>query len=324
MKFKDYYKIIGVAPEATADEIKTAYRKLARRLHPDVSKEPGAAQRFTEVGEANDALKDPARRAVYDQVRASGWRDGQEMDAPPPPPASSRTRDFDQGEQTSDFFESLFRRQAFGGGGGRAGGGGERSGGREHVHERGQDLTYPLVVSLEESFHGGERQLKLQTPTMDDHGDLVTSNRTINVKIPKGVVQGTKMRLKGQGQTGSGEKGKNGNLFLDIELAAHALYFVAGSDLSLTVPIAPWEAALGAQMAVPTLGGTVTATIPAGAQQGQKLRLKGRGLPSEPPGDQYLILNIVMPPTAASDKAKELYHSLAAEADFNPRAALGV
>ena len=137
------------------------------------------------------------------------------------------------------------------------------------------------------------------------------------------------MRLKGQGQTGTGENGEiggideSGDLFLDIELMTHALYQVVGSDLSLTLPIAPWEAALGAQMAVPTLGGTVTATIPAGAQQGQKLRLKGRGLPSEPPGDQYLILNIVMPSTLASDKAKELYRSLAVELAFNPRATLG-
>ena len=323
MKFKDYYKIIGVAPEATADQIKAAYRKLARRLHPDVSKAPGAAQRFTELGEANDTLKDPARRAAYDQLRASGWRDGQEMDAPPPPPASSRTRDFDPAEQTSDFFESLFRGQAFGGGGGGGGGDSRRGRGRQSAPQRGQDLTYPLVVSLEESFHGGERQLTLQTPTMDDHGDLVTSNRTINVKIPKGVVQGTKMRLKGQGQPGS-DATLGGDLYLTIELAVHAFYLVAGSDLSLTVPIAPWEAALGAQMAVPTLGGTVTATIPPGAHQGQKLRLKGRGLPSEPPGDQYLILNLVMPQTAASDKAKELYRSLAVESAFNPRAAFGI
>lgn len=318
MQFKDYYKVIGVAPQATADQLKAAYRTLARKLHPDVNKEAGAEKRFTDLGEAHEVLKDPERRAAYDQLRAAGWREGQEMD---PPPAArgaqgarrtTRTGGTESGNaaQFSDFFESLFGPQASGG---------ERHGGfeRSAYHERGEDVTYALAVSLEEAYSGGERQLTFQLP--DQPGDHV---RTINVKIPKGVLAGTRMRLRGQGHPGSAAA-SNGDLFLEIGLAPHPLYAVSGSDVSLTVPIAPWEAALGAQVAVPTLGGTVTATIPAGAQQGQKLRLKGRGLPTEPPGDQYLILSIALPPSA-SEKAKGLYRDLAAESAFNPRAALGV
>jgi curved DNA-binding protein len=320
MKFKDYYRIMGVAPEATAEDIKIAYRKLARKYHPDVSKEPGTLERFTDLGEANEVLKDPQRRAAYDQLRAGGLRDGQEMDAPPPAQAFHRTGGFDEGEaaqfsQFSDFFQSLF--------GGSPPGGGRRGGfGRSAYHERGDDIHYIIAVSLEESYHGGERQFKLQAPTFNEHGDMASGIRTISVKIPKGVIQGTKIRLRGQGQPGANAE-SNGDLYLEVELAPHHRYRVDGRDLSLEVPIAPWEAVLGAQVAVPTLGGTVTATIPAGAQQGQKLRLKGRGLPGDPPGDQYLILSLAVPPSA-SDKAKTMYRELAKESVFNPRAKLGV
>lgn len=317
MKFKDYYRTLGVAPEATAEEIKTAYRKLARKYHPDVSKEPETERRFTEIGEANEVLKDPERRAAYDNLRASGLREGQEMDAPPPGQGFQRSHAGDQGESPdfSDFFQSLFGRQPPGGG---------RRGGfrRSAYQERGEDIHYTFPVSLEEAYHGGDRQFQLQAPTLDEHGGIVNGLRTISVKIPKGVTHGTKMRLRGQGQPGANAD-SNGDLYLEIELAPHHLYRVDGRDLTLELPIAPWEAVLGAQLAVPTLGGIVTVTIPAGAQQGQKLRLKGRGLPGDPPGDQYVSLSIAVP-SSVTDKVKALYRDLAKESAFNPRTKLGV
>lgn len=317
MKFKDYYRILGVAPEATAEDIKIAYRKLARKYHPDVSKEPGTEKSFTEIGEANEVLKDPERRAAYDTLRAGGWRDGQEIDAPPPARDYQYAGSSDGGEAAyfSDFFQSLF--------GVPSRDGGRRGGfGRSAFLERGDDIHYTITVSLEEAYHGGEMQLQLQSPQRDERGEVVSSIRTITVKIPKGVIQGTRMRLRGQGQPGTRAE-LNGDLYLEIELAPHPLYRVDGRDLSLEVPITPWEAVLGARVEVPTLGGTVTATVPAGTRDGQKLRLKGRGLPGDPPGDQYLALNIVVPPSS-SDKAKALYRELARESVFNPRAKIGV
>jgi curved DNA-binding protein len=317
MKFKDYYRILGVAPEATAEEIKIAYRKLARKYHPDVSKEPGTELRFTEIGEANEVLRDPQRRAAYDTLRAGGWRDGQEIDATPPAQEYHRTGGDDEAEAAyfSDFFQSLF--------GGPPRGGGRRGGfGRNAFHERGDDIHHALAVSLEESYRGCERQLQVLSPQFNEQGEIASRMRTISVKIPKGVIQGAQMRLRGQGQSGARAE-LNGDLYLEIDLAPHRLYRVDGRDLSMEVPIAPWEAVLGAQVAVPTLGGTVTATIPAGAQDGQRLRLKGRGLPGDPPGDQYLTLRIAMPPSS-SDKAKAMYRELAKESVFNPRAKLGV
>jgi len=307
MKFKDYYKIIGVSPEASAEQIKTAYRKLARKYHPDVSKEPNAEKRFTDIGEANEVLKDPARRAAYNKLRAAGWSDGQEIDAPPPAQEYRSTSGADLGADTdfSDFFQSLF--------------------GRSHSSRRqpqGHDVHAAFIISLEEAYHGGERQFSLQSPTINDHGEMVDKVRTITVKIPTGVQNGTKMRLRGQGQPGATSE-LNGDLYLELELAPHAFYRIEGRDLTLDIPITPWEAVLGAQVAVPTLGGIVTATIPANAQSGQKLRLKGRGLPGTPPGDQYMILILSMPPTT-SDKAKSLYQELAKESSFNPRVKLGV
>lgn len=321
MKFKDYYRIIGVAPEATADDIKTAYRKQARKYHPDVSKEPDAQKRFTDIGEANEALKDPTRRAAYDELRAGGWKEGQEMDAPPPRPQSAHDGGSFAGDggDFSDFFQSLFGR-------GRAAGGRPGGGGRSAFHERGEDIHAAFAVTLEESYRGGERQFTLQVPTLDEHGDLVRGQRTISVKIPKGVTNGSKVRLRGQGHPGT-TVDANGDLYLEIELAPHRLFRIDGRDLSLDVPIAPWEAVLGAKIVVPTLAGTVTATVPAGSQPNQKLRLKGLGLPGDQPekkpGDQYLTLSIAVP-LSASDKAKEWYRALAAESAFNPRTLLGV
>ncbi len=319
MKFKDHYKTLGVAPDVSTDALKDAYHKLARAFHPDVNRDPGATKRFSEISEANEVLKDPEKRAAYDQLRAGGWQEGQEMDPSPAEQragrrAGRRTRSPGGPEARpagdfSDAFESFFGRQA--GNGGFA---------HEAFHERGADLAHTVAVSLEESYQGGERQLRLQLPTLNGQGERVSDSRTLSVKIPKGVVQGTRMRLRGQGQPGSTAE-LNGDLFLDIELTPHRLYGVSGSDLSLELPITPWEAVLGAQVEVPTLGGPVNATIPAGAQQGLKLRLKGRGLPSVPPGDQYLVIAIAMPPTV-DEKTKDLYRGLAKESTFDPRAKL--
>lgn len=314
MKFKDYYRIMGVNPSATAGDIKLAYRMLARKYHPDVSKAPDALKRFTDIGEANEVLKDAKKRAAFDQMRAQGWQDGQEIDVPQSYRERGHADGADPRESASfDDFTDFFRAHF---GGGRRGGPS-----RGTYHERGGDLSFSLPVSLEESYSGGERQFSFQMPSADGLDGGEDDRRTITVKIPKGVLSGAKLRLRGQGQPGTSAE-LNGDLYLEVGLAKHPLYQVDGRDLFLEVPIAPWEAVLGAPVAVPTLGGTVTATIPAGAQNGDKLRLKGRGLSGEPPGDQYLILSITVPPTAG-EKVKEMYRALAKESAFNPRTKLG-
>lgn len=317
MKFKDYYRTMGVDPAATADDIKHAYRKRAKKYHPDVSKDPKSVTLFTELGEANEVLKDPARRAAYDQMRAGGWREGQEVDAPPPSQEFYHSGGTDQGDLGgfSDFFQSLYGRQS-------RDGRQQRSFNRQARNERGDDINATFAVSLDDSYHGAQRQFTLEVPTINEHGEPVSRARTISVKIPSGITSGTKMRLRGQGHSGASAE-LNGDLYLEITVTPHRWYRVDGRNLLLEVPITPWEAVLGAQIAVPTMGGKVTVTIPAGAQEGQKLRLKGRGLPGEPPGDQLLTLNVVVP-ASVSDKAKALYQELSAEAAFAPRVALGV
>ena len=317
MKFKDYYRTMGVDPAATADEIKHAYRKLAKKYHPDVSKDPKSVTLFTELGEANEVLKDPARRAAYDQMRAGGWREGQEVDAPPSSQEYDHSGGADQGDPGgfSDFFQSLFGRQP-------PNGRQQHGFNRQARDERGDDINATFTVSLDDAYHGAQRQFTLQVQTIGEHGEPVSRARTISVKIPAGITSGTKMRLRGQGHSGT-TADFNGDLYLEITVTPHPLYRVDGRNLLLEVPIAPWEAVLGAQIAVPTMGGKVTVTIPAGAQEGQKLRLKGRGLPGEPSGDQLLTLNVVVP-VSVSDKAKVLYQDLATESVFAPRVALGV
>jgi curved DNA-binding protein len=314
MKFKDYYRIMGVEPSATAEIIKIAYRKLARKYHPDVNKERDALTRFTELGEANEVLKDAKKRAAFDQMRAQGWQDGQEIDVPQAREGRRHADGGDPGEAASfDDFTDFFRAHF---GGGRHGGPG-----RGTYHERGDDLSFALPVSLEEAYRGGEHQFSFQMPSADGLDGGEDDRRTISVKIPKGVLPGARLRLRGQGRPGT-RADLNGDLYLEVGLAKHPLYQVDGRDLFLEVPIAPWEAVLGARVAVPTLGGTVTATIPAGAQNAQKLRLKGRGLPGEPPGDQYLALSITVP-TTTDEPTKELYRTLAKDSSFHPRATTG-
>ncbi len=314
MEFKDYYAIMGVARDATQDEIKRAYRKLARKYHPDVSKEPDAEARFKEVGEAYEVLKDPEKRAAYDQL-GSQWRAGQEFRPPPDWDAGFEFSrgGFEAGDAAafSDFFESLF---------GRARGGGS-AGGPGGFRARGQDHHAKVLVDLEDSLHGATRSITLRTPELTPDGHVTTREHTLNVRIPKGVRPGQQIRLAGQGGPGMG-KAPAGDLYLEVEFRAHALYRVDGADLYLDLPVAPWEAALGASVQVPTPAGKVDLKIPPGSSQGRRLRLKGRGIPAKEPGDLYVVLQIALP-QADTERAREFYRRMQAEMNFDPRADLG-
>jgi curved DNA-binding protein len=314
MEFKDYYKIMGVARDATQDEIKRAYRKLARKYHPDVSKEANAEASFKELGEAYEVLKDADKRAAYDQLGAN-YKGGQEFR---PPPDWNTGFEFSGGgfpegdaADYSDFFASLFGRDF-------------RSGaaGRSSPHAKGEDHHAKVLIDLEDSYTGATRTITLRVPAVDAQGHVVTRERVLNVTIPKGIREGQHIRLSGQGSTGSGT-GQAGDLYLQVEFRAHPLYRVDGRDLFLDLPVAPWEAALGATVKVPTLGGVVELKIPEGSVSGRKMRLKGRGILGDPPGDCYVILFIVLPP-ADTEAAKAFYRKMEQDFNFNPRAKLGV
>jgi curved DNA-binding protein len=312
MEFKDYYKIMEVARDATQDEIKRSYRKLARKYHPDVSKEADAEVRFKELGEAYEVLKDAEKRAAYDQLGAN-YKGGQDFR---PPPDWNSGFEFSGGGYTggdgsdySDFFSSLFGKD-FRGGAGRA----------AH-HAKGEDHHARVLISLEDTYLGATRSITLRVPAVDAQGHVITKERVLNVSIPKGIREGQHIRLSGQGSPGI--DGKAGDLYLQVEFQQHPLYRVDGRDLYLDLPVAPWEAALGATVKVPTLGGIVELKIPEGSVSGRKMRLKGRGLPGNPPGDCYVILTIALPP-ADSEAAKEFYSKMEKELNFNPRTKLGV
>ena len=327
MEYKDYYQLMGVERDATQDEIKRAYRKLARKYHPDVSKATDAEARFKEVGEAYEVLKDPEKRAAYDQLGAN-WKAGQDFNAPPGWDAGFEfsgdgyTGGFEGDAGThSDFFESLFGQFRAGGQGGYSG-----PGTRGGLHARGSDHHARVLIDLEDAMHGVTRSISLRVPEVDAQGHVTTRERVLNVRIPKGVKQGQHIRLVGQGNPGMGE-GKPGDLYMEIEFNPHSIYRVDGRDVYLDVPVAPWEAALGAAIKVPTPAGTVDMKIKPGSANGSKLRLKGRGLPGgsagNKPGDLYVVLQLALPP-AATDKAKGIYKNMQQELDFNPRAKLGV
>jgi curved DNA-binding protein len=316
MDFKDYYEIMGVTRDATQDEIKRAYRKLARKFHPDVSKEADAEARFKEVGEAYEVLKDPEKRAAYDQVGAD-WKAGQEFQ---PPPGWDQGFEFHGGGFTdadathfSDFFESLF---------GRGGSQGSARQARREFHARGEDTHAKLLVDLEDAYHGGSRSLTLKHAELGADGRPLQKERTLNVRIPKGVRPGQHIRLAGQGGPGFGQGGA-GDLYLEVEFRPHPLYRVEQSDVYLTLPVAPWEAALGASVKLPTPTGAVDLKIPPGSAAGRKLRLKGRGIPAQVPGDFYVVLDVVLP-EADSDPVRAAYESLREAAPFDPRAHLKV
>jgi curved DNA-binding protein len=317
MEYRDYYKVLEVPRTASAEEIKRAYRKLARRFHPDVSKEANAEARFKEMQEAYEVLKDPEKRAAYDQL-GSDYRPGQQF-RPPPDWGSDfefRGRGFGAqgGEHVdfSDFFSSLFGQGSpFGAAAGSRGRG---------ARARGEDHHAQLDLTLEEAHRGVAREVTLRHPEEGADGHVALRERTLRVTVPAGVGDGQVIRLAGQGAAAPGG-GRSGDLYLKVHLLPHRLYSVDGRDVTLSLPIAPWEAALGATLSTPTLGGAVELRIPTGARSGQKLRLRGRGLPGEPPGDQYVVLQIVLPP-ADTARARELYEALKRELPFDPRAGL--
>lgn len=313
MEYKDYYKILGVERSASQDEIKRAYRKLARKYHPDLSKEAGSEARFKEIGEAYEVLGDPAKRAAYDQL-GTEFAAGQEFR---PPPHWDAGFEFSGGGMEgsggfSEFFEALF-----GGMRGRPGAGFTRT----RYRGRGEDHHAKVVINLRDAIEGATRSISLRVPQVDEAGHVVLRERVLNVKIPKGVTDGQHIRLKGQGAPGIGG-GPPGDLYLTVELASDRLYRVDGRDIYLDLPVAPWEAALGATVKTPTPSGPVNLKIPPGSWQGRKLRVKGRGIPSEPPGDFYAVLQIALPP-ADTEAAKEAYEEMAKRLAFDPRAKLG-
>lgn len=318
MEYKDYYKIMGVKRDAAQDEIKRAYRKLARKYHPDVSKEPDAEKHFKEVGEAYEVLKDPEKRAAYDQLGAN-WKAGQEFRPPPDWDAGFEFRGggFTPGDASafSDFFETLFGR-------GMGGGFSSTRGAGAQFRAQGEDHHAKVMIDLEDAFHGATRTINLRAPALDPQGHVITHERTLNVHIPKGIKQGQQIRLAGQGSPGLGGGGA-GDLYLEVEFRPHTFYRVEDRDLYLELPVAPWEAALGATVKAPTPTGIIDLKIPAGSVSGRKLRLKGRGIPGKAPGDLYAVLRIALPP-GDSDKARDLYRQMAQELAFNPRARLGV
>lgn len=316
MDFKDYYKIMGVERGASQDDIKRAYRKLARKYHPDVSKEADAEARFKDLGEANAVLKDPEKRAAYDELGAN-WKAGQEFRPPPDWDAgfefSGGGGDGADAAAFSDFFESLFGR------GFQPAGGARQEAG---IHAHGEDHHAKVLIDLEDAYRGASRSISLRAPELDSTGHVRTRTRTLNVKIPKGVKQGQRIRLSGQGSPGMG-KGQAGDLYLEIEFNPHRLFRVEGRDIYLELPVTPWEAALGATVKAPTPDGPVDLKIPKGTTRGRKLRLQKRGIPGQPPGDLYVEVAITLPP-AESDAARELYQKMQQELAYDPRSKLGV
>jgi curved DNA-binding protein len=307
MEFKDYYQIMGIKPDATAEEIKRAYRKLARKYHPDVSHEPNAESKFKELGEAYEVLKDPDKRSQYDALKQQGWRGGETFNAPPNwQQQYSRQVNPEDISGFSDFFEFIFGQQGF-----------RQQAHRSPQQRRGEDIYYQLVVDLKDSYQGTTRKIEIPINQISEEGYLQQQNKPLKVRIPMGIQDGQQIRLRGQGGPGFNH-GPAGDLYLEIKLKANEPFHVEGKDISIYLPVSPWEAALGAKIKAPTLGGVIEFKVPPNSQTGSKFRLKGRGLPGEPPGDQYIILQVVTPPVL-NEKAKELYQQMADNITFNPR-----
>jgi curved DNA-binding protein len=303
VEYKDYYQIMGVGREASADDIKRAYRRLARKYHPDVSKEKDAEARFKEVGEAYEVLRDPEKRAAYD---ALGTRKPGEEFRPPPDWQFDYGAEAEDAGVHSDFFEQLF--------------GGLGRGRRGSFRSRGFDTAGQVEVTLEEAFSGTERRLSLQRVAVDERGHPQPTTQQLTVRIPAGVVDGQRIRVPSQGERGQGG-GPPGDLFLEVRLLPHRWFRAEGRDILLELPVTPWEAALGETVRVPTLGGRVDLKVPKGSQTGRQLRLRGRGLPGNPAGDQIVVLKMVTPPpqTPAEEAA---YKEMASKLRMNPRQAM--
>jgi curved DNA-binding protein len=324
MKFRDYYETLGVARDATEAEIKSAYRKMARKHHPDVNKEAGAEEQFKQIGEAYAVLKDTEKRAAYDRF-GENWKNGQEFT---PPPNWNEGFEYSnegfggnhpgygggfEGNQ-SEFFESLFGR-----GGHRQGSRGSNP--RQGMNFKGQDHHAKILIDLADAYNGAKRTIALHMPVQDASGHVSTQERKLDVSIPKGIKAGQNLRLSGQGSPGVGQ-GPAGDLYLEIEFHPNAIYRVEGKDVFIDIPLAPWEASLGTTVNVPTpAGSTLELKIPAGTIAGRKMRLKGKGIPSSEPGDLYAVPSIALPP-ANTESQKEAYQIFEKAFDFNPRAHL--
>lgn len=332
VKFQDYYETIGVSRTATHDEIQRAYRKLARKYHPDVNKEKSAEAQFKKVTEAYEVLSDPEKRKKYNEL-GENWKAGQEFTPPPGweqqfrrgrPGAGAGAgngggQQFHfEGGDFSDFFESFFGGAARGPGGGGRGGFdfeemmGGRGGGRTAARQ-GQDVEADIMITLEEAYRGTSRQLTLRSPD--------GKSKTLSIKVPPGTIGGATIRAAGQGSPGFGGA-PAGDLLLHVRLAEDPWYKVDGRNLTVPVHVAPWEAALGAKVTVRTLDGDLTVTIPPGSQSGQKLRIKGKGLPgrgSAEPGDLFAQVKIVVP-KVLTERERELFEELKKESKFDPRA----
>ncbi|MBS0350530.1 MAG: DnaJ domain-containing protein [Proteobacteria bacterium] len=311
MQGPNYYKILGVEENASPEEIKKQYRRLAHKYHPDVSKEKNAEAKFKEMREAYEVLKDPEKRKTYEKMRTqkaqSGFNQQPEWEYQQAGTGAERGAFFSGGE-FSEFFENLFGAQA-------------RTG-RARAHsfqQRGTDQHSKISISVEEAFTGTQKQLQLQEPLLDHQtGQVSFKTRNLNVKIPAGVISGQQIRLAGQGSPGI-NGGESGDLYLEIQLLKHPYYTVKERDVYLNCPITPWEAALGAKIKVPTLAGYVELSVPPGSETGKQLRLKGRGFNGNPSGDQYVILNIFTP-AAKTPQDKQIYQTMAAHMhEYNPR-----
>mgnify|MGYP002629413778 CR=1 FL=1 len=319
MEFKDYYDTLGVTPDADAKAVKTAYRRLARKYHPDVSKEANAEKQFKEVSEAYEVLSDAAKRAEYDDLRKYG-RKGQEFTPPPGWTGNASGGEFHGGD-FSDFFSSIFGDHFQQG----AGAGGHRTRftqDDEMFAHRGQDVEIECPLFLEDVLKDESKTVEFALSDASKGGRPVITKKNLKVKIPKGTVDGERIRLKGQGGPGQG-KAAAGDVYLKIKLAPHPLFDVSGHDLTLTLPLTPWEAALGTTVKVPTLHGRISLNIASEAQTGQRLRVKGKGLPTKQHGhgDLYVVLKVVMPDKIDAD-SKKLWEQLASNSKFNPRDAL--
>lgn len=315
MQYKNYYEILGVEKSSTQDEIKRAYRKLARQYHPDLNKEPGAEEKFKEISEANEVLSDTEKRTAYDQLGQAPHA-GQEFQPPPNWDegfefSSRQTSDGPSPENFSDFFENLFGEHYQQQRAAQA---------QERVNAKGQDHHAKVMIDITDSFSGAKQTLSLKVPTLNLEGQVTLKERRLEVTIPKGIKEGQHIRLKQQASPGLGN-GPAGDLYLEVGFKQHPFFHAQGADLYLNLPVTPWEAALGSKIKIPTPAGQVDLTVPKNSKQGSKLRLKGRGLPSKKAGDLYVVLQIALP-LADSTKAKDLYQAMAKDLAFDPRAEL--